>query len=67
LGDPDLDDAGVAELRQVITATGAVDRVEELIGDLLTEAVAALHSAPIGPEALDVLEQLALAATDRRG
>ncbi|MDX6199203.1 MAG: geranylgeranyl diphosphate synthase, type [Actinomycetota bacterium] len=65
LGDPALDDAGVAELRQVIVDTGAVDRVEELISDLMTEALTALHAAAIDDDARDVLEELALAATRR--
>jgi geranylgeranyl diphosphate synthase type I len=65
LGDAALDDAGVAELRQVIVETGAVERVEELITDLMTEALTALHAAPIEDEARDVLEELALAATSR--
>jgi geranylgeranyl diphosphate synthase type I len=67
LGDASLDDAGVAELRQVIVETGALDRVEELITELMTEALTALHAAPIEDEARDVLEELALAATCRSG
>jgi geranylgeranyl diphosphate synthase type I len=65
LGDPQLDDTGVAALRDVIVETGAVDRVEELIAELMEQALTALHSAAIEPEARDVLEQLALAATSR--
>jgi geranylgeranyl diphosphate synthase type I len=57
----------VDRLREVIVETGAVDRVEQLINDLMTEALAALHSAPIEDDARDVLEQLARAATSRTG
>jgi geranylgeranyl diphosphate synthase type I len=67
LGDPQLDDDGVAELRQVIVESGALDRVEELITELLSEALAALRTAPIEDETRDVLEQLAQAATSRNG
>ena len=55
----------MAALRDVIVATGAVNRVEELIGELMREALTALHSAPIEPDAREVLEELALAATRR--
>ena len=65
LGDPLLDDAGVAELRQVIVDTGAVERVEELITALLDEALTALRGAAIEADARGVLEELALAATSR--
>jgi geranylgeranyl diphosphate synthase type I len=67
LGDPDLDETGVAALRQVIVETGAVDRVEELIGERTAEALGAVRSAPMEDEARQVLEELALAATSRTG
>jgi geranylgeranyl diphosphate synthase type I len=65
LGDPDLADEGVAELRAVIEATGALARVESLIAELLDDALAALAAAPVEDEARGVLEQLAQAATAR--
>jgi geranylgeranyl diphosphate synthase type I len=67
LGDPQLDEAGVAELRRVIVDSGALARVEALIAELMTDALTALHAAPVEAEALEVLEELALAATERRG
>jgi geranylgeranyl diphosphate synthase type I len=67
LGDPRLDDAGVAELREVIVDTGAVDRVEALIAELMDDALTALQAAPVDAEARGVLTELALAATRRSG
>ena len=64
LGDPALDAAGVAELRDVLVSTGAVDEVEKLIESSTEEALAALDG-PIGAEARDVLAALALEATRR--
>ena len=42
LGDPRLDDAGVARLRAIITASGALARTEERIAALTASALAAL-------------------------
>jgi geranylgeranyl diphosphate synthase type I len=56
----------VAELREVIVDTGALDRVEALIAELLQDALTALHAVPVELEARAVLEQLALEATSRR-
>ena len=38
LGDPELDAAGVADVREVVDATGARDRVEDRIADLVARA-----------------------------
>ncbi|MCU1672746.1 MAG: polyprenyl synthetase [Frankiales bacterium] len=65
LGDPHLSEQGVAELRQVICETGALDRVEQLIAELMDDALAALQAAPVDEEARAVLEELAVAATAR--
>jgi geranylgeranyl diphosphate synthase type I len=67
LGDPLLDEAGTAEVRAVITGTGAVAECEAMIGRRVTEAVAALAGAPIAGEARDALAGLAVAATARDG
>ncbi|TFD23862.1 MULTISPECIES: polyprenyl synthetase family protein [Cryobacterium] len=61
LGDPTLDATQIRSLQQLITASGAVDRVEALIESQVTEALAALHSAPIGTRARQKLLEL----TDR--
>jgi geranylgeranyl diphosphate synthase type I len=65
LGDPALDAEGVEALRAVLLETGAVERVEALIGARTEEALAALESAPIAAQAGDVLRGLATAATAR--
>lgn len=65
LGDPGLDATGVAALREIITDTGARDYTENLITELLENALAALHSADLEPGAREVLTGLAFAATRR--
>jgi len=65
LGRADLDESGVAELRQVIVGTGALDHVEQLITARLGEALAALDAAPVTPAAAGALRELAVAATSR--
>ena len=52
-------------LRTVVSDTGAVERVEALIAELLDDALAALAAAPVEPEAREVLGALAVAATSR--
>jgi geranylgeranyl diphosphate synthase type I len=66
LGDVALDDAGIAAVREVITACGALAETEKLIGELTERALAALHVDGIDPDAADVLRELAVAATSRR-
>ena len=65
LGDPHLSEEGVGLLREVITETGALARVEQLVDELMADALAALRAAPVTDEAREVLEQLAVAATAR--
>jgi geranylgeranyl diphosphate synthase, type I len=65
LGDPGLDDVGVARLREVIVATGALDRVEAMIERAVADACAALERAPVTPAAREVLVGLVDAATTR--
>ncbi|TMR09729.1 polyprenyl synthetase family protein [Nonomuraea turkmeniaca] len=65
LGDPELDAHGVATLRQIIEDTGALRACEDLIGDYLGDALAALDQAPITAEAHAALTDLAIAATSR--
>jgi geranylgeranyl diphosphate synthase, type I len=65
LGDPLLDEAGMAQVRDVITETGALTRCERMISDNVTEALAAVAAAPINPEAKAALAELAVAATTR--
>ncbi|MEN3308382.1 MAG: geranylgeranyl diphosphate synthase, type [Micromonosporaceae bacterium] len=65
LGDPELDEAGVVELRAIITGTGALARTERRIADLTRQALDALDGVELDPEAAGVLVELARAATQR--
>ena len=65
LGVPHLTDHGVATLRQVICETGALARVEQMVAELMSDALEALAQAPIDDEARVVLHELAIAATAR--
>jgi geranylgeranyl diphosphate synthase type I len=66
-GAPDLGDDEVSTLQDVLVETGAVDRVEATIDELVAEAVAALERAEITPDARHALEDLAhyVAGRDR--
>jgi len=66
LGDPGLDQAGVATLREIITATGALAAIERMISAATARAESALVEADLaaGP-AREVLTDLVTAATTR--
>ncbi len=66
LGDPGLDDAGIATIRELIASSGALGETEKLIAELTDRALAALHTDALDPEAADVLRELAVAATARK-
>lgn len=66
LGDPDLDDAGIASLQATIRDCGALDRVEELIRSHTDDALQALDALDIDDEARASLRTLAKAVTDRK-
>jgi geranylgeranyl diphosphate synthase type I len=65
LGNRDLDEDGAAALCQVIIATGALDRVEARIAERTARARAALDTAAIAADAREVLDGLAVLATER--
>jgi geranylgeranyl diphosphate synthase type I len=65
LGDPQLDRNGVAALREILVATGALAEVERMIGNCTEQAVAALAASSVDPYAGQVLRELAAAATSR--
>ncbi|TDB86611.1 polyprenyl synthetase family protein [Actinomadura sp. 7K534] len=65
LGDPELDAAGVNELRAIIEETGGLAACEEMIERYQAEAERALAAAPIDEEAHRALSELAVAATTR--
>lgn len=66
LGDPHLDAAGLAALREVMTTTGALAQVERMIGERTAQARLALSAAPITEEARGALGALTVAVTTRR-
>ena len=65
LGDPLLDAAAAAEIRAVLTQTGAVAECEEMIRGRAGAALAALADAPFTGAAKAALAELARTATDR--
>lgn len=65
LGDPQLDEAGAAEVRSVLAETGAVAECERLIRSSVQRALAALDGAPFTATAKAALAELAATATDR--
>jgi geranylgeranyl diphosphate synthase type I len=67
LGDPQLDGTGAAEVRAVITDTGALAACETMIGQHVAKAVAAVGRAPVTDEAKTALTELAVTATARHG
>jgi geranylgeranyl diphosphate synthase, type I len=65
LGSRMLDEAGAAEIRAILTGTGAAAECERMIGASVAEALSALADAPIAEEARQALADLAVAATAR--
>ncbi|MCJ7671556.1 MAG: polyprenyl synthetase family protein, partial [Acidimicrobiia bacterium] len=58
LGQPDLTDAEVAALQELLVDTGARGEIEAAIERLVAESLAALTLAPITAEARQALEEL---------
>jgi geranylgeranyl diphosphate synthase, type I len=67
LGDPELDTAGIDACRGVISDSGALAEVEQLISRRGDEARLAISSPAVDATAQEALLTLAAAATDRRG
>ena len=65
LGRADLTADQIEEVRDLITATGAVKVVEDLIDGLLSNALTAANSAEIAPSARELLVELATSAIRR--
>ncbi len=66
VGRPDLAEEDIVRVRAVMEATGARERVEEMIRARRSTAVAALEQAPIHAAAADALREIAQIATVRR-
>jgi geranylgeranyl diphosphate synthase type I len=65
LGDPDLTEHDVADVREIIVHSGALDRTEERIAHLTKTALDALAPLDLAADAAAVLTELAQAATHR--
>ncbi len=65
IGNPELDATGVAAVREVLSASGALDAVERRIAEGREQALAALRPDVIAAEAIEALRALADAATVR--
>jgi geranylgeranyl diphosphate synthase type I len=65
LGNPELDDAGVCQVREVLRELGTSDVVEERIEQLTESALAALAAVEVAEPAATRLPELAHAATRR--
>jgi geranylgeranyl diphosphate synthase, type I len=65
LGDPRLGEAAAAQVRRVLTDTGALTECERMISGSVREALAALADAPFTDEAKTALAELAATAVDR--
>jgi geranylgeranyl diphosphate synthase, type I len=65
LDDPRLDDDGVAEVRAVLTGTGALAECELMIESNVAEARRALEDAPLLGQAREALAELAVIAAAR--
>jgi geranylgeranyl diphosphate synthase type I len=65
LGDPSLDDAAIAVVRDIVTTSGAAAEVEQMIQERLVIAVEALDHGGIATGAHEALIALAGAATRR--
>ncbi|MCD4850138.1 polyprenyl synthetase family protein [Arthrobacter sp. AK01] len=65
LGNPDLGESDVAEIRRIIVQCGALDATESLIAALSNQAFEALERLPLEEVPLKALSQLAEAAVSR--
>ena len=66
LGNPLVDEAGAAAVREVIVGTGALAECEEMIDRDVAAALGALGTAQMAGPAREALAELAFAATARR-
>ena len=65
VGAVDLDDGEVRAIQEVLVATGARDRIDATVDELTEEAVDAVQRAPLEPEAVTALVDLAHYVADR--
>jgi geranylgeranyl diphosphate synthase type I len=65
LGDPELTAQQIETLQMTLRASGAVDKVEELITANVERAIEAIGAAPLGDQAKAQLRELAVTVTKR--
>ncbi|WP_030018591.1 polyprenyl synthetase family protein [Streptomyces monomycini] len=65
LGDPELDEPGAAEVRDILTSTGARADVERMIAERYRQALDVLDAAPFTRSAVRTLRAVAEAAVHR--
>lgn len=65
LGNPDLQRQEVDRVREILTATGAVHEVEDLIEERVAEGLRVLDDSSVSPRAAAVLRSLVQAAVRR--
>ena len=65
LGQPEISPAKIEELRSLITNSGAVDKVENLIEELTEQSLVALENPEIHPSSREFLTYIALSAVKR--
>ena len=66
LGNPELTPHHVDELRTIIRSSGAVEKVESLISQLMDSSLAAIDSPLVAEESRELLHLLAHAAVSRK-
>jgi geranylgeranyl diphosphate synthase type I len=65
LGQPEISPAKIEELRALITSSGAVEKVENLIEKLTNESLTAIEDPSIHPSSRELLAYIALSAVKR--
>jgi geranylgeranyl diphosphate synthase type I len=65
LGQPDIYATKIEELRALITSSGAVEKVENLIERLTNDSLAAIEDPSINPSSREILTYIALSAVKR--
>lgn len=66
LGNPDLTPHHVDDLRTIIRSSGAVEKVESLISELMDSSLAAIDSPLVAEDSRELLHLLAHAAVSRK-
>jgi geranylgeranyl diphosphate synthase type I len=66
LGDRSLSGEQIEVMQETLNATGALDKIETMISDYVSQAMDALHGAHLSPGATTELTRLAEAVTQRQ-